>query len=72
MTLSLCGVLIENNTVKAYGGAIFFVSNDKTGSVNITDSIIRNNPGGSWYPTYPGISNHAETPITVQNSTISP
>ncbi len=71
MTLSLCGTLIEHNTVKAYGGAIFFVSNDKTGSVNITDSIIRNNPGGSWYPKYPGISHHAETPVTVVNSTIT-
>jgi hypothetical protein len=72
MTLSLCGTLIENNTVKAYGGAVFFVSNDHTGSINITDSIIRNNPGGSWYPKYPGISHHDDTPVTVVNSTITP
>lgn len=72
MTLSICGTLIEHNTVKAYGGAIFFVSNNHTGTVNITDSTIRNNPGGSWYPTYPGISNHDDTRITVVNSTIQP
>ncbi len=72
MTLTLCGTLIENNTVKAYGGAIIFVSNDHTGSIKITDSTIRNNPGGSWYPTYPGISNHDDTPVSVVNSTITP
>jgi len=71
MTLTLCGTLIENNSVKAYGGAIFFVTNDHTGNIKITDSIIRNNPGGSWYPTYPGISNHDDTPIAVTNSTIT-
>jgi hypothetical protein len=71
MTLSICGTLIENNTVKAYGGAIFFVSNNHTGTMNITDSVLRHNPGGSWYPTYPGISNHDDTPITVTNSTIT-
>ena len=71
MTLSLCGTRIESNTVEEFGGAIFFVSNDHTGSVNITDSTIRNNPGGSWYPKYPGISHHADTPITVVNSSIT-
>jgi hypothetical protein len=71
MTLTLCGTLIENNSVKAYGGAIFFVTNDHTGNIKITDSVIRNNPGGSWYPTYPGISNHDDTPIDVVNSTIT-
>lgn len=71
MTLSISGTLIEHNTVKAYGGAIFFVTNNHTGMMNITDSTIRSNPGGSWYPTYPGISNHDDTPITVVNSSIT-
>jgi hypothetical protein len=73
MTLSLCGTLIENNTVKAYGGAIFFVSNSHTGTINITDSVIRNNPGGSWYPNpnAPGISMHEDTVVNIVNSTIS-
>jgi len=26
--------------------------------------------GGSWYPTYPQISGHDDTPITVTDSTI--
>ena len=70
MTLSVFGTKITNNQVNSYGGAIFFVSNNFTGNVVIDSSYIKNNPGGSWYPTYPGISGHAVTPIDVTNSTI--
>ena len=70
MTLTLCGTRMEYNQVNAYGSAIFFVSNDHTGNVVIDSSVITNNIGGSWYPTYPQISNHDDTPITVTNSTI--
>ena len=70
MTLSLCGSLVEYNEVSAFGSAIFFVSNDKTGDVAISDSVITNNIGGSWYPTVPQISGHAETPIVLTNSTV--
>ena len=70
MTLSLCGTRIEYNQVKAYGSAIFFVTNDHSGNVVIDSSVITNNLGGSWYPTYPQISNHDDTPITVTSSTI--
>lgn len=69
MTLSLCGVHIENNTVNAYGDAIFFVSNNHTGNVTIEDSLIQNNTGGGWH-ALPGISAHSDTPIDVTNSTI--
>ncbi len=62
MTLSICGSRIENNEVNAYGSAIFFVSNDHTGNIVIDRSVITNNIGGSWYPTYPQISNHSDTP----------
>jgi hypothetical protein len=70
MTLSLCGTRIEYNQVNAYGSAIFFVTNDHTGNIVIDSSVIINNIGGSWYPTYPQISNHDDTPIKVTNSTI--
>ncbi len=70
MTLSICGTLIQYNEVVEYGSAIFFVSNDHTGDVRIDRSIITNNIGGSWYPTYPQISNHDDTPIVVTDSTI--
>ncbi|WP_437754860.1 hypothetical protein [Sorangium sp. So ce1389] len=70
MTLTLCGTRIERNEVNAYGSAIFFVSNDHTGNIVIDRSVITGNVGGSWYPTYPQISNHDDTPISVTDSTI--
>lgn len=70
MTLRILGSLIEHNTVNAYGSAIFFVSNDHTGNIIIDKSTITNNEGGSWYPVYPQISMHSDTPIKVTNSTI--
>jgi hypothetical protein len=70
MTLSLCGTLIEHNQVNAYGSAIFFVSNDHSGEIEIKSSRITQNRGGSWYPTYPQISNHADTPVHVTDSVI--
>lgn len=69
MTLALYGTLIEHNEVNAYGSAIFFVTNDHTGNLQIVDSVIRNNVGGSWY-TLPGISMHSDTARQVINSTI--
>jgi hypothetical protein len=70
MTLRLCGTRIEYNEVNAHGSAIFFVSNNKTGQVFIDRSVIKNNSGGSWYPKYPQLSHHPETPVTVTDSTI--
>lgn len=70
MTLSLCGSHIQHNEVVQHGSAIFFVSNDMSGDVLIDRTVITDNLGGSWYPTYPQISNHAETPIVLRTSII--
>ena len=70
MTLSLCGTKIEHNEVVTHGSAIFFVTNDHSGDIRIDRSTITQNVGGSWYPTYPQISNHDDTPIEVIDSTI--
>jgi len=70
MTLSVLGSKIESNSVKAYGSAIFFVSNDHSGDIVIDQSTIRENTGGSWYPVYPGISMHDDTKVTVTDSVI--
>ena len=70
MTLTIQSSRIEHNEVNAFGSAVFFVSNNHTGNVAIEDSTITSNVGGSWYPTYPQISNHDDTPITVKNSLI--
>ena len=72
MELYLCGSSIQHNTVNAHGGAIFFVSNNHTGSIHLEYSILAHNPGGSWYPLYPGISMHADTPVRVVESRIEP
>lgn len=70
MTLSLCGTKIERNEVIQHGSGIFFVSNDHSGDIRIDRSVIKGNVGGSWYPTYPQISNHDDTPIEVSDSVI--
>ena len=70
MTLNLFGSRIENNEVNEHGASIIFVSNNHTGNINIDNSTIQNNIGGTWYPIYPSISMHADTPISVTNSTI--
>ncbi len=69
MTLSLHCTLIEYNEVNEHGSAIFFISNDHSGTLRIHDSIIRNNIGGSWYEL-PGISMHSDTTTDIVNSTI--
>jgi hypothetical protein len=69
MTLSICGSLLEENVVVQHGSAIFFVTNDHSGNIVLKDSVIRNNVGGTWYPTQPQISGHDDTPIDVDNVT---
>jgi hypothetical protein len=70
MTLKILGSVIEHNQVNTHGAAIFFVTNDYSGDINIDQSIIRNNLGGNWYPKYPGISMHSNTRYVVMNSEI--
>ncbi len=70
MTLTIFGSKFESNEVNAHGSALFFVSNDHTGNIRIHDSVIRNNIGGTWYPVYPAISMHDDTPVEVINSVI--
>ncbi len=62
MTLSLCGTVLEHNQVNAYGSGIFFISNSHTGTLQIKNSTLRNNSGGSWY-AMPGISMHPDTKV---------
>lgn len=69
MTLSITGSLIEYNSVNAYGAAIFFVSNNHTGTLRINNSVIQNNIGGSWH-VRPGISMHDDTRVEITNSII--
>lgn len=45
---------ITNNRAKEGGGAIFFVSNDRTGTLSVDDSVLRRNPS-LGFENYPGI-----------------
>ena len=55
IVLDVTSSLIENNMANEGGSAVFFVSNDKSGSITIKDSITRNNPKGTFEtPGLPG------------------
>jgi len=70
-TLSVCGTEIANNTANEGGGAIFFVSNDRTGTLIIEDSVLRTNPSDGFETAgYPGIFVIANGDPQVSNSVI--
>ncbi|MET0386005.1 MAG: hypothetical protein ABW321_08610 [Polyangiales bacterium] len=71
-TLTLCGTHIEDNTAVEGGGAIFFVSNDHSGSLVIDDSLLRENVShGFETDGYPGIFVlDDDDKAAVRNSTI--
>jgi hypothetical protein len=71
MVLTINGSQLNYNQVNSFGSAIFFVSDNLTGSIAITDSTIMGNIGGTWYDKYPQISAEKSTPITVKNSIIA-
>ncbi len=60
LALSVCGSRLEHNEVRAFGSAIFFVSNTHDGSVSIQSSLLRSNTGGGWN-VQPGVSMHEDT-----------
>ena len=71
-TLRLLGSRIENNHANEGGGAIFFVSNNNTGTLVIEDSVLRYNPSDGFETSgYPGIFVQGAGTPTVINSVIS-
>ncbi|MEU5779886.1 hypothetical protein [Micromonospora lupini] len=55
-TVRIAGTVIENNKANEGGGAIFFVSNNRTGTMKIENSTLRRNPSGKFEtPGYRGI-----------------
>jgi predicted outer membrane repeat protein len=70
-TLTLCGVSMTDNTANEGGGAIFFVSNDGSGTLVIQDSNLSNNKSGKFETTgYPGIFWMTSAKPTITNSTL--
>ena len=71
IVMNVTSSLIENNKANEGGSAIFFVSNNKTGSITIKDSITRNNPRGTFEtPDLFGFYVIAKQPASVINSQI--
>ena len=70
-TLSLCGVAITDNHANEGGGAIFFVSNDRSGTLRIDRSELRRNPSDGFETQgFPGIFVLADGDPLVTDSVI--
>lgn len=56
VNVTLCGDKIVGNQAgdKAFGGGLFFTSNDMNGTLLIADTIMTGNTGGSWTNTKEG------------------
>jgi len=71
MTLHLEGTQITNNSAREGGGAVFFVSNDRTGSLQVVASTLRSNPNPGFQTAgYPGIYFLGRGTPTVTGSTL--
>jgi hypothetical protein len=71
IVLNITSSLLENNVANEGGSAVFFVSNDRSGSITFKDSIARNNPRGTFEtPDLPGFYVLAKEPMTVIDSQI--
>jgi hypothetical protein len=55
-TLRIAGTVIANNHAREGGGAVFFVSNDRSGTMRIESSSLRHNPSAGFETRgFPGI-----------------
>jgi hypothetical protein len=79
VNITLCGDAILNNSagINAFGGGLFFTSNDMMGTLSITDSTMTGNTGGHWTNVSTGNVTNVGTAvgvnaksITVTNSTL--
>ncbi|MGC4756850.1 hypothetical protein [Micromonospora trifolii] len=71
-TVRIAGTIIENNTANEGGGAVFFVSNNRTGTMKIENSTLRRNPSAKFETRgFPGIFFLGARNPTVTNSKLS-
>jgi len=71
-TLQLTGTRIEDNHASEGGGAVFFVSNDRTGTMAVDGSTLRRNPSDGFETAgFPGIFFLGQSPPAVSSSTLS-
>ncbi len=70
-TVKIAGSLIEDNRANEGGGSVFFVSNDRTGTMTIESSTLRRNPNAGFDTKgFPGIFFLGARNPTVTGSTI--
>ena len=72
--LQLFGSTLRDNSAVEGGGAVFYVSNDRSGTLTIGNSVVERNPNPGFFTVgYPGffILAAAGQPV-VSNSTLSP
>jgi hypothetical protein len=70
-TVTLSGTIIEDNKAREGGGAVFFVSNDRTGTLRIDRSRLTGNPSAGFEtPGYPGIFFLGRSKPSVTGSTL--
>lgn len=71
-SLRVAGTIITDNHANEGGGAIFFVSNNRTGTLRIEDSTLARNPNDGFQTAgYPGIFFLGSGSPVLVNSTIS-
>ncbi|MEV4654830.1 hypothetical protein [Micromonospora sp. NPDC049301] len=71
-TVRIAGTIIENNKANEGGGAIFFVSNNRTGTMTIEKSTLRRNPSAKFETRgFPGIFFLGARNPTVSGSKLS-
>jgi hypothetical protein len=73
VNVTLCGDDIENNSAgtNAFGGGLFFTSNDMMGNLSITDTTMKGNTGGSWTNVSTGSVMNVGTAIGVNANSIT-
>ena len=69
----LCGdKIVDNNAgTNAFGGGVFFTSNDNSGSLSITDTTMTGNTGGHWTNVQSGSTNNAGTAVGTNTKTLT-
>jgi hypothetical protein len=69
----LCGdEIVDNNAgTNAFGGGVFFTSNDYSGSLSITDTTMTGNTGGHWTNVKTGSTNNAGTAVGTNTKSLT-
>ena len=71
--ITLCGDSITDNAagVKAFGGGLFFTSDDMKGTLTIVDTTMTGNTGGSWTSVSTGSVTNVGTAVGVNAKSIT-